>query len=736
GSVTNVVYREPDLRIVSASAPDSVDSSGTFEVDITVINDGNRATRTGRWLDTVYLSRDTTIDSSDKVIGTFERGEILGAGESYDATISARLPDNIGGEFYLIVITNAGYGKWPGDDPTLFPGTIRPVNSPLLNEYRGTARNDMIVPLTVNFVPGPDLVISEISSSDRVFVGREFTVTYTVSNNGQGDVPDRTATWEDQVYLSRDQYLDFQSDQYVENYRREGVLNADGSYTVTLSLDVPRGITGAYYVFVVTDRVRSSIRHRGAVIETSETNNTRATLAPMLIELPPPSDLQVDAVVGPANGTVGDEVFVTITVTNRGTESAIGNWYDAVYLSADGIWDFGDLLLGTISPPVEGRSLAPGQSYTATLTATLPATLPGSYRLLVRADNFNDIYEAARDDNNLGIAADALTVSVPTLTVGVPLTVDLPTRGSILYRVLVPAGETLQVSLDAAGGLNELYLRHEDLPSSTFNDGGFEGALVASPTALVPTTKAGYYYILARAQSGGGEVTLNASFLPFGITSITPDDAGAGRYVTMTIRGARFNENATVKLIRPTFGEFVPVNYEVVDATRIVAVFDLREAPLGLYDVQVANPDGTSQIIPYRFLIEPPKEIDVAIGLGGPDELFLTKSGFDSAFYGVSLQSLTNVDTPYVFIQYGVPRIFNDTLIPGERLNFQTNLQGQPNVSGVNWADLMGDINQDGVITASGFANDFRAGSFGALTFGVELYPGLKELLEANPRFL
>src|SRR5690606_15069870 len=65
-----------------------------------------------------------------------------------------------------------------------------------------------------------------------------------------------------------------------------------------------------------------------------------------------------------------------------------------------------------------------------------------------------------------------------------------------------------------------------------------------------------------------------------------------------------------------------------------------------------------------------------------------------------------------------------------------TNLQGAPGVAGVPWQGLDGVRNLNGVITASGFAGDARADGFGALSFGVEVYPALKELLAVNPNFL
>jgi len=97
--------------------------------------------------------------------------------------------------------------------------------------------------------------------------------------------------------------------------------------------------------------------------------------------------------------------------------------------------------------------------------------------------------------------------------------------------------------------------------------------------------------------AAGTPFHLRARLIPFGITDVQPASGGAGRYVTLTLTGAKFDPAAIVKIIRPDFAEYEPVSYRVVDATRIIATFDLRDAPYGLYDVQVTNPNGqTSRI--------------------------------------------------------------------------------------------------------------------------------------------
>ena len=57
----------------------------------------------------------------------------------------------------------------------------------------------------------------------------------------------------------------------------------------------------------------------------------------------------------------------------------------------------------------------------------------------------------------------------------------------------------------------------------------------------------------------------------------------------------------------------------IPDATKIMAIFDLRDAPHGLYDVKVINPGGQEAIVPYRYLVERALEPDVTIGMGGQD---------------------------------------------------------------------------------------------------------------------
>ncbi len=767
----DVTYREADLRVSNFSVvPTTSNSGGFLTVTFTVRNAGTRATRTDVWSDRVYVSIDQSLDLYDALTGNFVHKGVLAPGEQYTVTGEVRLPDNFSGSFNLIAFADSPFGPNAyGGIPLPYPETSGPPRldgrgSGMVLEYRDEFNNTATTPIVVTPVVPPDLRVTAVTSAERVFTGRQFQVTYTVPNAGAGAVPERQNKWLDSVYLSRDQYLDARGDHYLTQVEHLGALAPDGSYTVTLTLSVPRGIVGPYYVMALTD-VPNGQQPRGVVFEGSaELNNSTATAVPMLIEIPPPSDLQVELVTVPSQALPGQQVSFSWRVTNKGVEPASGIWADAAFLSRDAIWDLGDRVI--INQDFAPRTLAPSESYTFTTNVQLPVALPADYRVIVRTDIFDDIFEGVNNRNNTTASADTIAVTVPTLQPGVPLSELLSDGEDLLFRVQVPAGETMRVTLDSDNDslANELYVLYEGLPSSRAFDAAFEGGLQGDQVALVGRTEGGFYYIRVRnfrdasldsgdpARFTDAPIQLTARLVPFGISGISPDTGGDSRYVTTTIRGAKFDPSATVKLIRPQFAEFAPVSYQVIDATKIIATFDLRNAPHGLYDVQVTNPNGAAAIAPYRFLVEAAKPLDVTVGLGGPSDIPVSFSGTTPALYQAGLLSLTNIDTPYAHLSFGVPRLpenpilagqpigkddnGNTMLSTGERLRFTTNLAGAPLLAGVVSPELDPVINHDGILIAEGFAFDLHNQGFSAVSFFAEVYPELNAIIRENPKFL
>ncbi len=589
--------------------------------------------------------------------------------------------------------------------------------------YQNNGNKITADPLQVLLSVPPDLQVTSViaagpesSQPDHVYSGQSFTVNYTVTNTG-GATPDDESSWVDFVYLSPDP-LAADVEYYLTNFSFTGGLAAGASYQNTATINVPRGVTGPWYVVVIADA-------RNVVFEGSnQNNNGGATAVPLIIDTPPPADLEVETITASASAQVGQQVAIQWTVDNIGAYAASGTWTDAVYLAPNAVWNINDDLLGDVSYT---GTVQPGGSYTSTLDAALPSVAPGQYRIIVRTNIFDDIPES-NYENNTTASQDALSVTVPSLQLGVPFNTTLNTGEEQLYQVTDTSGQTLQVDLTSPdqNAANELYLRYNGVPTSATYDAIYQAALQANQDAVIPSTQAGTYYVLVIGQSednANTPVTIVANNLPFEITNVTPDEGGDSAYVTTTISGAGFDPDAIVKLVMPGIAEHAPVSYQVVNGTEIVAAFDLTGATHGLYDVEVINPDGSTAFAPYRYLVEQALPPSVTVGLGGPRVI---EAG-DSGLYSYSVDNNSNVDIPYVELQIGTPRIA--PVVQGtpattyNYLGMLTNLDGQPLVDNVAWDELTSVVDQGGENLSSGYAIDLPDQSSVSLSVSVQTYP-------------
>lgn len=281
-----------------------------------------------------------------------------------------------------------------------------------------------------------------------------------------------------------------------------------------------------------------------------------------------------------------------------------------------------------------------------------------------------------------------------------------------------------------------MFVKWDGVPSQADFDAAYETPFGDGRQALISTTEPGVYYILVRAYgapegAGPADYTLTAELLPFQVTDVSPDQGGSDRFVTMAIDGAAFQEGAIAKLSRPGIAEYLPVSVKRVDATHLLAVFDLKDAPHGLYDVVVTNADGAQAVLPYRYLVERAVERDVTVGLGGPR---VVPAG-DAGTYSVVVDSLTNVDTPYVKFTFGAPEMGSNDFVYGlPFLTFNTNLGGGSDTATDTLA-LSGaeaEINRAGQMLAPGYAFDLAAEGRASLSFAVQTYPGLQALIDRD----
>ena len=625
--------------------------------------------------------------------------------------LSVTLPDGISGDYYVSCFRRR---------QNL---TFNPPPSGLVLEFQDEGNNITAQPLPITLTNPPDLQVTKITVPTHVTAGQILDVSWTVTNEASGDTPPRQAIWNDYVYLSEDTHLERLRDRFLGFVQHVGGLAAGGNYDVNQSYRLGASLDGLFYVIVSTDPPWGTYNPlRGDVFELDRENNNTLASDPLVIERPPPADLQVDSVSIPATAQTGAPVRVTWTASNHGQFPAAGSWTDSVYLSADDTWSLDDVPLGKVA---HHGSLANGQGYAGSLDATLPSVRDGNYRVIVRADLFDEVYEGTVDEqNNMRAAPGALVVSVPPLRLNVVENTSLSTDQGRLYRLDVAANQTIRLRLttSAAEAANEIYVRYGDAPSALVHDFSHSGPLQANQELLIPGTQAGVYYVLVRGQSeptANTPIQLLAEALPFQITDIVQDKGGDSRYVTATILGAQFAPNAIVKLVRPGFAEMEPVRYRVVDGTKIVAVFDFRSAPHGLYDVTVINPNGDQANLPYRFLVEQAIEPDLIIGLGGTRVLWAGETGY----YGLSLINATNVDLPYVQVEVGIPEQGLSPLGP-RYTTLSNNLSGTAQVPDVPWASLDSTVNTSGYNLAPGYALDLVNRGFAGFNFTAMTYLG------------
>ncbi|MCA1802170.1 MAG: hypothetical protein LC662_06900, partial [Rhodothermaceae bacterium] len=101
-------YPPPDLAIEQLTIPATATSGQPASFGWTIKNAGSGATQAPQWDEVIYLAavNDIPFDSDQAVpVGRIVRKGELPAGESYERTIQATIPDGVSGDYYVIVAT-------------------------------------------------------------------------------------------------------------------------------------------------------------------------------------------------------------------------------------------------------------------------------------------------------------------------------------------------------------------------------------------------------------------------------------------------------------------------------------------------------------------------------------------------------------------------------------------------------------------------------------------------------
>lgn len=564
----------PDLSISSFNVPEVVSSGEEIEVEWTVDNMGTMDCTD--WSDAIWLSADNTLSYDDQRLHIVSISGVK-AGESYTMKAHITFPDKWHGNRFVIL-------KIDQND------RITEINR---------ANNIRIKPITISLSPLPDLSVHAITLPGECISGQPFKIIYEVGNIGSHAT--RQDKWTDEFYLSEGTELNKSRDILLGKKMHVGIVEAGDSYIDSLEVNIPAYASGNYSLFVHTDA-------GDAVFESGNPSNN-IKYEPVSVRRPLPCDLTVEEVIAPVRIVAGEEISISYLIRNSGTYPASGILKDAIYVSADAVWDVNDLLVGTTSGHF---SAEPGAGVTRTATGTFTNVPAGDYYVIIRTNLTNSIIESSMT-NNYGTAPSGTTVDFKEMLpdgseqVGTSGYFKVNTSSSL-------KGETLALYLE-----NEdenvhtgLYVSHNRVPTVSDYDFSASRLQTAIQEVLIPSMQEGTYYMLARNNSAtvssgsnqfsltgsGGSgtpaqpMTLSSRILYFEITNVRTSEGGNGGSVTSDVSGAKFD---SIMDFRLTNGDrYIPAEAVYFqDQTQTVVTFNLYEASAGQYDVIAELPGGS-----------------------------------------------------------------------------------------------------------------------------------------------
>lgn len=218
------------VSAVTAGAPTAI-AGQPLSVGWTVTNNGIATPAQTTLIDAVFLGLDSVFDPrNDIYLGYLSHGGGLGAGQSYNASATLKVPQGLAGTYYVFVATNYGNQVFVGSN---------------------TAGQVGVSTQTVGVtVPAPtDLVAGTITIPANAVPGTNMSLTYTVTNKGpaaaEGD-------WTDSLYLSKTPDFVYTDPLFATNSHTGG-LAVNSSYTGTVTAPVPAVAPGTYYLILRTD---------------------------------------------------------------------------------------------------------------------------------------------------------------------------------------------------------------------------------------------------------------------------------------------------------------------------------------------------------------------------------------------------------------------------------------------------------------------------------------------------
>jgi subtilase family serine protease/photosystem II stability/assembly factor-like uncharacterized protein len=559
-----------DLMLSEININDSLNSGQSVDISWKVKNTGFDPTQVSSWEDIIYLSKDTIPDIDDTILGVYQHNGVLESDDVYVKTKTIHLPKDFNGNYYLIVHTDAN----------AFNDVF---------EYLAEDNNYASKAVVINVSPTPNLVINQIDVPEKAWSGQYISVGWTVSN--ESDIPARAVSgfWYDSVYLSRDPFLDIIHDISIGNFKYEGYLSGHSdAYTQLMKTMLPPGISGPYYVIIHTD---SSIPNH--LVETNRQDNIIISSKMVDIQLTPPADLVVSDLTIPNDAKPGQIINWMYQVTNQGEQSAVGSWYDTLYLSTDTQWDIDDK---RITRFYQNGNLSTGTFYAANITAEVPPVIPGFYYVIVRSDILNDVRET-NEDNNVFISNTTIQIDNTLLEKNAVIEDFISRQEFLYYQLTTKQAEDIRIHLTGeAADCAQIFMASDFIPGRSQYD--VRGELLSDSHTLMLDMigfDAGDYYISLYGNTCTDQTPFTISLeylINLRIYNLSINKGANKGTTTLHIEGANFSPDIQVRLAyEGNLFECVD-DINVQNSGNVTVTLDLKDLNEGMYDIVLENPDG------------------------------------------------------------------------------------------------------------------------------------------------
>lgn len=178
-----------------------------------------------------------------------EHSGVLDVDERQPTKVDIQLPVGLSGDYWILVESD--------EDNRVFEYIFESNNIRQSNSQ-----------ISIDLTPYADLAASDVSAPDETLAGEPITITWSVSNEGEGTTGDGTPDgtidqWTDRIVFSRNAVYGDGDDRIVAEVPHDGAIAPGGAYATpgTWTGELPGVFSGEYYVFVATDAGEDIYEH-------------------------------------------------------------------------------------------------------------------------------------------------------------------------------------------------------------------------------------------------------------------------------------------------------------------------------------------------------------------------------------------------------------------------------------------------------------------------------------------